>query len=55
LPLWLLLLIFLRDLMIVSGTVGSFMGNGESDNGKIMRKIDSAFGREERFIYLREK
>ena len=33
LPLWLLLLIFLRDLMIVSGTVGSFMGNGESDNG----------------------
>ncbi len=31
LPLWLLLLIFIRDLMIVSGTVGSFMGGGESD------------------------
>ncbi|CAB9539894.1 Cardiolipin synthase (CMP-forming), eukaryotic type Cls-II (EC 2.7.8.41) [uncultured Gammaproteobacteria bacterium] len=30
LPLWLLALIFLRDLMIVSGTVGSFMGNGQS-------------------------
>lgn len=26
LPLWLLTLIFLRDLMIVSGTIGSFMG-----------------------------
>ncbi|CAC9640855.1 CDP-alcohol phosphatidyltransferase family protein [bacterium endosymbiont of Bathymodiolus sp. 5 South] len=36
LPLWLLLLIFLRDLMIVSGTVGSFMGNGESDNHLLM-------------------
>lgn len=32
LPLWLLLLIFVRDLMIISGTVGSFMGSGESDN-----------------------
>ncbi|CAC9444730.1 Cardiolipin synthase (CMP-forming), eukaryotic type Cls-II (EC 2.7.8.41) [uncultured Gammaproteobacteria bacterium] len=32
LPLWLLALIFLRDLMIVSGTVGSFMGNGHAKN-----------------------
>lgn len=32
LPLWLLLLIFIRDLMIVSGTMGNFMGSGESDN-----------------------
>ncbi|AYQ56139.1 CDP-diacylglycerol--glycerol-3-phosphate 3-phosphatidyltransferase [Bathymodiolus thermophilus thioautotrophic gill symbiont] len=30
LPLWLLALIFLRDVMIVSGTVGSFMGSGQS-------------------------
>ncbi|MBA5249854.1 MAG: CDP-alcohol phosphatidyltransferase family protein [Gammaproteobacteria bacterium] len=32
LPLWLLALIFLRDLMIVSGTVGSFMGGGEPED-----------------------
>ena len=32
LPLWLLALIFFRDLMIVSGTVGSFMGDGYSEN-----------------------
>lgn len=32
LPLWLLALIFLRDLVIVSGTVGSCMGDGESGN-----------------------
>ncbi len=28
LPLWLLALIFLRDLMIVSGTIGCFLGSG---------------------------
>lgn len=32
LPLWLLALIFFRDLMIVSGAVGSFMGDGEPEN-----------------------
>ncbi|SMN10794.1 CDP-diacylglycerol--glycerol-3-phosphate 3-phosphatidyltransferase [uncultured Candidatus Thioglobus sp.] len=32
LPLWLLALIFLRDLMIVSGTVGSFMSSEDSKN-----------------------
>ncbi len=32
LPLWLLAFIFIRDLMIVSGTVGSFMGDSESEN-----------------------
>lgn len=32
LPLWLLALIFFRDLVIVSGTVGSFMGDGEPEN-----------------------
>ncbi|MDC9714682.1 MAG: CDP-alcohol phosphatidyltransferase family protein [Gammaproteobacteria bacterium] len=32
LPLWLLALIFLRDLMIVSAAVGSFMGNGHAQN-----------------------
>ncbi len=30
LPLWLLTLIFLRDFMIVSGTVGCFLGSGDS-------------------------
>ncbi len=30
LPMWLLILIFLRDLMIVSGTVGCFIGTGET-------------------------
>lgn len=28
LPIWLLVLVFLRDFMIVSGTVGSFIGTG---------------------------
>ena len=32
LPLWLLVLVFLRDLMIVSGTVGCFIGTGESQD-----------------------
>ena len=32
LPLWLLVLIFLRDFMIVSGTVGCFIGSGVSKN-----------------------
>ncbi len=36
LPLWLLLLILVRDLMIVSGTVGSFMGGSEFDNNLLM-------------------
>ncbi len=30
LPIWLLVLVFLRDVMIVSGTVGCFIGSGES-------------------------
>jgi cardiolipin synthase len=30
LPLWLLALIFLRDVMIVSGAVDSFIDNGQS-------------------------
>jgi len=46
LPLWLLALIFLRDLMIVSGTVGSFMGDGESKNDLLapskLSKINTA-------------
>ncbi len=46
LPLWLLLLIFLRDLMIVSGTVGRFMGEGKSDNDLLtpskLSKINTA-------------
>ncbi len=32
LPLWLLVLVFLRDLMIVSGTVGCFIGAGVPKN-----------------------
>ena len=32
LPLWLLVLIFLRDVMIVSGAVDSFIDNGQSKN-----------------------
>ncbi len=32
LPIWLLLLVFLRDLMIVSGTVGCFIGTGTSND-----------------------
>jgi cardiolipin synthase len=31
-PMWLLILIFLRDVMIVSGTVGCFIGTGVSKN-----------------------
>ncbi len=31
-PLWLLVLIFLRDFMIISGTVGCFIGSGASKN-----------------------
>ncbi len=32
LPMWLLVLVFLRDLMIVSGTVGCFIGAGTPKN-----------------------
>ncbi|SMM98856.1 CDP-diacylglycerol--glycerol-3-phosphate 3-phosphatidyltransferase [uncultured Candidatus Thioglobus sp.] len=46
LPLWLLALIFLRDLMIVSGTVGSFMGSEDSKNDLLtpskLSKINTA-------------
>ena len=31
-PMWLLILVFLRDVMIVSGTVGCFIGTGTSKN-----------------------
>ncbi|RUA04160.1 MAG: CDP-alcohol phosphatidyltransferase family protein [Gammaproteobacteria bacterium] len=46
LPLWLLALIFVRDLMIVSGTVGSFMGDRELENSLLspskLSKINTA-------------
>lgn len=43
LPLWLLLLIFIRDLMIVSGAMGNFMGSGESDNDLLIPSKLSKF------------
>ncbi|KAA0448942.1 MAG: CDP-alcohol phosphatidyltransferase family protein [Candidatus Thioglobus sp.] len=47
LPLWLLALIFFRDLMIVSGTIGSFMSSNEAENILLspskLSKINTAF------------
>ena len=47
LPMWLLVLVFLRDVMIVSGTVGSFIGAGTPKDELLapskLSKINTAF------------